>query len=143
MRVREMMSSPVETIDLNEDAAVALRKMHENRHRHLVVVEGKRAIGLLSEYDLKNESNVAGKPVSAFMSKDFVSVDPHTKVRECANLLRGRTIGCLAVLEDEKPVGIVTISDLLELIGKGTERTVTKGQRRTIFSRGRHRKPVS
>ncbi len=53
-------------------------------------------------------------------------------MREAANLLRGRAIGCLPVVSGERIVGIVTITDLLELIGRGQEKAVTQKERRTL-----------
>jgi acetoin utilization protein AcuB len=58
-------------------------------------------------------------------------------------LLRGRTIGCLPVTEDGKLVGIVTTTDLLEAVGRGAERPVSKGKRRILKSRGPRRKGVT
>ena len=52
-------------------------------------------------------------------------------VRQAANLMRGRGIGCLAVVDDDKPIGIGTITDVLELIGRGVERPVEQGKRLT------------
>jgi CBS domain-containing protein len=64
-------------------------------------------------------------------------------IRQAANLLRGRTIGCLPVLEDGKLVGILTTTDLLELIGRASERPVSKGKRWVMKGRGARRKAVT
>jgi acetoin utilization protein AcuB len=64
-------------------------------------------------------------------------------VRQAANLLRGRTIGCLPVVEDGAILGIVTTIDLLELIGRGAERPVPKTRRWVLKDRGPRRKPVA
>ena len=45
---------------------------------------------------------------------------PEATVRQAANRLRGRGVGCLAVMDDGRLRGIVTTQDLLELIGRGT-----------------------
>ena len=64
------------------------------------------------------------------------------RVRQAANLLRGRTIGCLPVLEDGKLVGILTTTDLLEQIGRGSDRPA-KGKRWVMKGRGPRRKALA
>jgi len=63
-------------------------------------------------------------------------------LRQAANLLRGRTIGCLPVVEGGELVGILTTTDLLELIGRGAEKPVAKGKRWVLKGRGPRRRSV-
>ena len=77
------------------------------------------------------------------MTAPAVTAGATTTVREAANLLRGRTIGCLPILEEGKLVGIVTTTDLLELLGKGAMRPSPVGRRPNLRDRGPRRKPVS
>jgi CBS domain-containing protein len=70
------------------------------------------------------------------MSHRVVTAAPTTTIREAANLLRGHTVGCLPVLDRGRPVGIVTITDLLELIGRGVEKPVATSVRWTLRGRG-------
>ena len=58
--------------------------------------------------------------VEDVMFRHVVSGTPDSTIREAANLLRGRTVGALPILEGERLVGIVTISDSLDLLGRGT-----------------------
>jgi acetoin utilization protein AcuB len=76
------------------------------------------------------------------MSAPAVSATSDMTVRKAANLLRGRSIGCLPVMEDGDLVGIVTTTDLLERIGRGVERPVSKGKRWILKGRGPRRKSV-
>jgi acetoin utilization protein AcuB len=70
------------------------------------------------------------------MTSNLATATPSMTVRQAANLLRGRTIGCLPVLEGGKPVGIVTTTDLLDLIGRGAERPIARSIRWTLRGRG-------
>jgi CBS domain-containing protein len=54
--------------------------------------------------------------------------------------MRGRSIGCLVVANADRALGIVTVADLLELIGRGSERAVESATRRTLNHRAPHRK---
>jgi CBS domain-containing protein len=39
--------------------------------------------------------------------------------RDAANRPRGHVVGCLPMMEEDRLVGIVTISDVLETLGRG------------------------
>jgi acetoin utilization protein AcuB len=77
------------------------------------------------------------------MTSPAITCSPDLTLRQAANLLRGRTMGCLPILEDGKIVGIVTTTDLLEMIGTGIERPVPKARRWILKDRGPGRKPVA
>jgi len=113
--------------------------MRNARVRHLVVVRGRRVLGVLSDRDLGLETD---KSVGDVMTAHAVSASPDMTIRKAANLLRGRSIGCLPVMEDGNLVGIVTTTDLLERIGRGAERPISRGKRWTLKGRGPRRKSV-
>jgi acetoin utilization protein AcuB len=75
------------------------------------------------------------------MTEPVVSGHPEMTLRQAANRMRGRSIGCLPVMEGDDLVGIVTTTDLLELLGHGLARPATKGRRATLANRGPRRKP--
>jgi CBS domain-containing protein len=132
MRIRDIMTTPVETIAPIATAAEAQERMRAGRFRHLVVVEGSAIVGVISERDLRGDGSVR-----ELMARTPVTVGQDLHVKDAANLMRGHTIGCLPVVSDEaKLVGIVTVTDLLEAIGKATERPVERGKRWTLRHRG-------
>jgi acetoin utilization protein AcuB len=141
MRMQELMKRRVESVSAETTAESAREKMRARRIRHLVVTEGSKVVGVLSERDLgaRTSSSVVGD----IMTAPAVTAVATTTVREAANLLRGRTIGCLPILEEGKLVGIVTTTDLLELLGKGAMRPSPVGRRPNLRDRGPRRKPVS
>ena len=122
MRIAEIMSSPVETIEASESAESASRRMSARGIHHLVVTRGGRPVGILSAKDLSGPRGVALRwagTAEDLMSDKVVFATPRTTVRDAAHLLRGRNIGSLPVLEGRKVVGIVTITDLIELVARG------------------------
>jgi FOG: CBS domain len=144
MRVAEVMSDRVETVGAEESAEKALRRMRTKRIHHLVVMLGARAVGVVSARDLESVADPRSfRTVGEVMSAPAVTAEPHMTIRQAANLLRGRTIGCLPVLEHGKLVGILTATDMLEQIGKGSERPVSKGKRWVMKGRGPRRKALA
>lgn len=139
MRVNEIMTMAVQAVPPELDAESAWHLMHDARIRHLAVTRARRLVGVVSERDLGNGRASAqrkGRCVADLMTTDVVSIGPAATIREAANLLRGRVIGCLPVLDKGKVVGIVTTTDLLDLIGRGAERPVVRGKRWTLKHRG-------
>lgn len=60
------------------------------------------------------------------MVKDVVTVVPRETVKTAVRLMKKNEIGCLIVVEDGKPVGIVTERDMLNrvlILGKDPEKT--------------------
>jgi CBS domain-containing protein len=149
MRIQDIMSRDIKTIAPGADVAAARNAMRTSGIRHLVVVEGRDVVGVVSERDLGGRlptaagKRTAGLTVADVMTTGVVSVKPEATVRQAANLLRGFVIGSLVVQDGNKPVGIVTTTDLLDLIGRGAERPIAKSTRWTLRARGpRHARPV-
>lgn len=143
MRLQEIMTSPVETMQIDQPAEDAFQRMKANRIHHVVIMEGRQVVGVLSDRDLgstRGASVRAGKTVGDLMGSPVVTAETRTTVREAANKLRGRVIGCLPVMSGKQLVGIVTISDLLDLIGRGVEKPVATKTRRILDKRGPRQK---
>ena len=140
MRIREVMSEPVETVAPSMPLDQAAGLMRTLRVHHLVVKEGSTLTGLLSSSDLPRPGTVHdGGVVRDVMSVHVATIDEKETVRRAANLMRGRSIGCLVATRNGKLAGIVTVSDLLDLLGKGGERRVAN-PRASLHYRVPHQK---
>jgi acetoin utilization protein AcuB len=144
MRVSEVMTRRVESVSADGSADGALRQMRTRRIHHLVATRKGKVVGVVSSHDLESlGTSRRAQIVADVMSSPAVTATPDMTLRKAANLLRGRTIGCLPVLDEGKLVGILTTTDVLELIGRGVDRpTTTKGKRWILKGRGPRRKSV-
>ena len=125
MRIREIMNEPVETVPASMPLDQAAGLMRTLRVHHLVVKDGAKVAGILSAHDLPRPGAAHdGGVVRDVMSLNVASIDEGETIRRAANLMRGRSIGCLIATRRGKMAGIVTVSDLLTLLGKGGERRV-------------------
>jgi acetoin utilization protein AcuB len=144
MRVKDVMTRQVETVSIDDAALNAREKMKSHRIRHLVVLDGKDVAGVVSSRDLDAMGLSPGGPqVEDVMTYPAMAVGPDATIRRAANLLRGRTMGCLPVMDEGKLVGILTTTDILELIGRGAERPAARATRRVIKGRGPRRKLIA
>lgn len=133
-RVADVMQRKVETIDRNDDLAVADARMKERRIRHLVVLDTDgRPCAVVSQRDLFRGAllralgygslaadRVLGTmPVKEAMSTELHCTSPDATVRDAAAVMIERKIGCLPVVENGALVGIVTESDFVALVANG------------------------
>ncbi len=135
LRIGDVMSTAVETVKAGESAERAYSLMHEQEIHHLVVVGDGGMVGVISERDLGGRGGARLRRehvVEDLMTSPVVTARPDSTLREAAKLLRGRTIGCLPVLEGRKLVGIITLSDVLDTIIRGVERPEPTGRRRSL-----------
>jgi CBS domain-containing protein len=138
MRIAEIMTTRVETVAPGDPAAAALARMRSARIHHLVVMERGKVVGVLSARDLGRPEGRAtprgAATVGELMTSPTVSAGPEMPLHRAANVLRGRSIGCLPVVEGRKLLGILTISDLLEVLGRQSMRG--RDGRRSPWRRG-------
>ena len=122
MRVYEVMSKSVETVHPQVAATEAKTRMRHRRIRHLVVTRGGDLQGIVSERDLgggKLPKTLGKWTVGDLMTAPVVTVTSRTPLRRAAALMKGRSIGSLVVTSANGNVaGIVTVSDLLEMIAR-------------------------
>jgi acetoin utilization protein AcuB len=144
MRLRDIMKTRVQTISVSESAETALYRMKQARIRHLVVKDGEQIVGIVSDRDIASMGAMRQvETVEEVMRSPAVVGRPDMTPRQAANLLRGRTIGCLPLFENGELVGIITITDLLELIGRGAEKPASRSKRWILKDRGPRKNPVS
>jgi CBS domain-containing protein/ribosome-associated translation inhibitor RaiA len=135
MRIRELMRTPVVTIEATSAVNDAWSLMKDRGIRHLVVTEGAELIGVLSERDFERRPG-GGLPhdqsVEEVMTPGVVTTRPSSTLRQAANLMWGRRVGSLPVLERDRLVGIVTATDVLEVLGRGSSRPTIRAERHTL-----------
>ena len=140
MRIQDVMSKSVISIDPKTAVGVARERLHTDEIDHLVVIDGKRVVGVVSGKDVVRADDQ--KPVADVMSRHVVTVKPDATLRRAAGIMRGRAIGCLPVLDEEKLVGIVTTSDLLTALSKGQVHEPPPRERVILRKRGPRKRGV-
>jgi CBS domain-containing protein len=130
MRVRDLMTSKPITVDPETPMLDARQRMAAARIRHLVVVEGSRVAGIVTDRDIRLnlpspatslsvwEMNalLARLTVREIMTRSVLVVDPDRPAAEAARLMIDHKIGALPVVEGGRLVGIVTESDFVRAV---------------------------
>lgn len=129
--VSRIMTKDVITLQLNDGLAKAEELFRKNNVRHIPVVSGDKIEGIVSMTDLARISFVDNYDPNNFtvdtaiydmltleqvMVKQPESVKPDQTVKEVAEVLAKREFHALPVVENEKLVGIVTSTDLINYL---------------------------
>ncbi len=134
MRIQDVMSKKVVSIAPKATISAAREILRTDEIDHLVVIDGKKIVGVVSGRDLARA--VDEQPVESAMTRDVVTIEPEATLRHAAGVMRGRAVGCLPVVDDERLIGIVTTSDLLTALAKGDTHTSPPTERVILRKRG-------
>ena len=106
---------------ITPDARVfdALKLMADKSVGALIVIEGGRIVGILSERDYARKVILHGKSshdlqVREIMTSSVVTVHPGQTVEECMALMTEKRIRHLPVTEGERLIGVLSIGDLVK-----------------------------
>ncbi len=120
--VRDILREKGETVySISPDDTVynALKIMAEKNVGALLVFDGDRLAGLISERDyarkivLKDKFSKETK-VREIMTADVVTVTPDMDLDDCMELITNRRLRHLPVIEEGRVVGIISIGDIVK-----------------------------
>lgn len=128
--VREIMKTEVTTLGRNDSLQLAQDIMTLGRVRHFPVLEDGELVGVMSQRDLYKASLGSVMKYGEKAQREFldtiavkevmnyppVTIAPQASVQEAARLMLKEKIGCLPVLDKDELVGIVTETDMLQLV---------------------------
>ena len=128
MNMFDVMSKNVISVHEKDNLATASSIMLEAKMHHLAVVSPSgKIIGILSDRDCKLALQspfsqgdpiqfAEGIPVSRIMTPTPQCISPHVSVGEAAQVMLRYQIHALPVVHDDTLIGIVTSTDLLQLL---------------------------
>lgn len=123
MRLQDIMTTDVATVAPGDTLPEARTLMRLHGIHHLVVTDGRTPVGIVNDDMLHRGESDRAAFVQDIMYRDPVTASPGMPVREAANLLRGHATTVLPLVDRRNQlVGIVTVSDFLELVGEGALR---------------------
>lgn len=108
-------------ISISPDTNVmdALKIMAEKNIGSIVVMDGDKYLGIVTERDYSRKVALKGKHsiatrVSEIMSSDLPAISPDDTIDHCMNLMSDKNIRYLPVIENDKLNGVISISDVVK-----------------------------
>lgn len=141
MRVGEIMSTPVIAIDSDANIAQAGSVMEKNKIARLLVVDGGKLAGLLSQRDIfeslsnpqerlperkSTQFSLSNISVKSMMKADVYTIDYGMPADTAIRDLLEKKVSSLVVTRGNKPVGIVTVRDIIEAAAAVTVKMQSK-----------------
>jgi len=113
--------SKVLSIGPNDSVFDAIKKMAVNNVGSLVVLEGGKLIGIITERHYARNVFLKGRSspktiVSEIMVSRVVCAQPELSVEECMAIMTDKAVRHLPVLDEEQLIGIISIGDLVKSI---------------------------
>lgn len=135
MRISEWMTTVPITVSPATPVSEARELMHRKQIRHLLVLEGERLVGIITDRDIKLNLPSPATSLSVWevnylltrltvgevMTKHVITTGPERPVAEAVRLMLVHKIGALPVTEEGRVVGIITETDLLRAFAKMLE----------------------
>jgi CBS domain-containing protein len=116
MQVGDLMKSDIKTTTPDQTFAHVAKLLHDNAISSVVVMEGDRLAGIVTERDLVNLVADGKDPhatkVGERMSTNLDTVEPRTDIAEAAEHMARLRIRHLPVVDRDGLVGIISIRDL-------------------------------
>lgn len=128
MYVKSRMTSNPYTIAFDAPITEVIELMRDKNLKRVPVVHSERVVGMITQGDIQKVSPTKATTLSIFeinyllsktkvsdaMTKEVITISPDALLEEAAVLMRDNKISTLAVVRENKLVGIITESDIFD-----------------------------
>jgi len=99
----------------------ALKLMAEKNIGAVLVLEGTKLVGIMSERDYARKIALKGKfskevPVKEIMSSEVICVGPEQTINNTKAIMISKRIRHLPILEEDKLIGLISIGDVVNAV---------------------------
>jgi CBS domain-containing protein len=120
------MTKTLLTADPGESVEKVAGRMRDAETGAILIMDGSKLVGLLSERDIMSRVVAEGKDASKISAgevatSNVVSVSSDTSLRQCAEMLRELGARHLPVVDEGQPVGIVSARDFFVSVASDFE----------------------
>ena len=127
---RDIMTKSVIAVDSSITANEAAKMMEDVKVGAIIVMENNTPMGIITDRDfavkIVAHAYQISTPVKQFMSTPLVAIGPDESVWMVADLMSTRGIRKLPVIEDDKVIGIITSTDLVNQLAISTNEDIRK-----------------
>jgi CBS domain-containing protein len=115
--LREIMTQKPVTVQASDTVVAAARSMRDGNIGDVVVVDNGRIQGILTDRDIVVRAIAEGRDpsrttVAEISSRELTTLGPDDSIEEAERIMRERSIRRLPIVENGRPVGIVSLGDV-------------------------------
>ena len=124
MTIADVMTKSVISLDFSMNVNEAAKMMEDAKVGAIIVMENNTPVGIITDRDLAKivaHAYPITTPIKQIMSSPMFSVSSDDSVRSAADLMHERGIRKLPVIDNDVVVGIITASDIVNLLAVSTE----------------------
>lgn len=114
--VKDVMTTSVRTISTSASVTDAAKAMAKSKIGSLVIVRGKKPVGIITEGDVSKCVAKGMDPIktpATFLKKKLITVDPRERIEVAAKIMATAGVKKLPVMDGEELVGILTQTDIV------------------------------
>ncbi len=122
-KVKDEMNKNVKTLTPENTVKEAADKMTKYWMGSVVIVDGDKIVGIITERDVMSKIVVNGQDASNikvgdFMTKNVIKIEESKSIGDAVKLMKAHDIKKLPVTKNGKLTGIITTTDIITAIGE-------------------------
>ena len=125
MTIADVMTKSVVSVDSSMNVQETAKMMEDAKVGAVIVMENNTPVGIITDRDFTAKIVAHVYPITApvkqIMSSPMFSVSSDESIRSAADLMHERGIRKIPVIDNDKVVGIITASDIVNLLAVSTE----------------------
>ncbi|MBI3255203.1 MAG: CBS domain-containing protein [Nitrosarchaeum sp.] len=137
MTSRDIMTKSVIAVDSSITANEAAKMMEDVKVGAIIVMENNTPMGIITDRDFAvkvvSHAYQISTPVKQIMSTPLIAIGPDESIWMVADLMYTRGIRKLPVIEDDKVIGIITSTDLVNQLAISTNEDIRKMYHESII----------
>jgi acetoin utilization protein AcuB len=129
MTIERIMSSRVVSVEMDDKLSVVKEIFDKLRFHHVLVIEGGKLVGVVSDRDLLkalsprlgtlsesgSDSATLNKRVHQIMSRKPITLRSGASLMDAVQVFTAHRISCIPIVDhDDMPIGILSWRDLLK-----------------------------
>ena len=126
--IANVMTKSVISVDAAITVNEAAKMMEDAKVGAVIVMENNLPVGIVTDRDFSvkvvSHAYQITAPVKQIMSSPLVSINSDETVRMAADLMHDRRIRKIPVIDDGKVVGIITATDIVNLLAVSVEEDI-------------------
>jgi len=120
MSIADVMNKSVISVDSAMTVNETAKMMEDAKVGAVIIMENNTPVGIVTDRDfavkIAAHAYQITTPIKQIMSSPLISINSDETVRTAADLMHARGIRKLPVIDDDKVVGIITSTDIVNLL---------------------------